>query len=534
MAGSFRDTAGRRLAGYSSTFSQFTVGQKLVAVLGTAALLLGGFMVFRWASAPSMAPLYSDLSASDAAAVVDELDAQGVAYELADGGTMIMVPRDDVYQTRIALSAQGIPEGSEGGYSLLDDQGLATSDFQEQTDYKRAMEGELANTIEAIDGVDTAVVHLALPEKKVFSDDQQPATASVLVDAKPGVTLDPQQVQAVVNLVAASVEGLDPDKVTVADSSGAVLSSPGGADGVSTMARDQRQAAVEAELHDRLQAMLDRVVGPGNSTVQVTAQLDFDSTVTNKTDYQVDDNGGPSSTATSKETYEGPAGAGVPGGVVGPDGQMDPTATGGGDGASSYVKQQETADTPVDVVQERRQTPPGAIKTLHVGVALDSASTQNYLPNEVRQLVSDTIGISRERGDTVRVAQMPFNRSVEDAASSDLAAARAAEASAAKLSMIRTGLIAALVLVVAGVAWLRARSRAKARRQATTYVVEQIRQENASRAADLERTDVLALEKGETQEESEDDKIRAELDALIERQPDDVASLLRGWLTERA
>ncbi|WP_148615846.1 flagellar basal-body MS-ring/collar protein FliF [Nocardioides rubriscoriae] len=533
MAGSFRDTAGLRLAGYSRTFSQFTVGQKLVAVLGTAALLLGGFMVFRWASAPSMAPLYSDLSASDASAVVDELDAQGVKYELADGGTMIMVPRDVVYQTRIDLSAQGIPEGSDGGYSLLDNQGLATSDFQEQTDFKRAMEGELANTIEAIDGVDTAVVHLALPKKEVFSDSQQPATASVLVDTKPGVTLEQQQVQAVVNLVAASVEGLDPGKVTVADSSGAVLSAPGGESGVSSMARDQRQAAVETELHDRLQAMLDRVVGPGNSTVQVTAQLDFDSTDTKTTDYQVDKASGPSSTATSKETYKGPAGSGVPGGVVGPDGQMDPTAT-TGSGSSAYVKQQETADTPVDVVEERRQTPPGAIKTLHVGVALDAASTQNYLPQEVQQLVADTIGIDKKRGDTVRVAQMPFNRSVEDAASSELATARAAEASAATREMIRTGLIAALVMLVAGIAWLRARSRAKARRQATTYVVEQIRQESASRAAVADQTALLALEQSEPQEVSEEDKLRDELDALIERQPDDVASLLRGWLTERA
>ena len=531
MAATFRDTAGRRLTSYSRTFSQFTVGQKLVAVVGTGALLLGGFMVFRWASAPSFSPLYSDLSAADAAAVVDELDAQGVPYELADGGTMIMVPRDAVYQTRIDLSAQGIPEGSEGGYSLLDDQGLATSDFQEQTDFKRAMEGELANTIEAIDGVDTAVVHLALPEKQVFSDERQPATASVLVDTKPGVTLDPQQVQAVVNLVAASVEGLDPDKVTVADSSGMVLSSPGGENGDSTMARDQRQAAVESELHERLQTMLDRVMGPGNSTVQVTAQLDFDSTVTNRTDYQVDQEGGPSSTATNNETYEGPAGSGAPGGVVGPDGQMEPAA-GSGSGSSSYVKEQVTEDTPVDVVQERRQTPPGAIETLHVGVALDAASTQDYPAAEVRKLVSDTIGIDKKRGDTVRVVQMPFNRSVEDAASADLAAARAAEATAAQNDLIRTGLIAGLVLlVVLGALW-RARGRTKARHRATNYVVEQIRNESASRTAALEHAELLALESGDA-EETEDDRLRRELDSLIERQPDDVASLLRGWLTER-
>ena len=532
MANTFRDDAGRRLSGYARTFQQFTAGQKLVAVVGTLALLLGGFMVFRWASEPSMAPLYSDLSASDASAVVDELDTMGVPYELADGGTMIMVPRDAVYQARIDLSAQGIPEGSGGGYSLLDDQGLATSDFQEQTDFKRAMEGELAATIEAIDGVDTAVVHLALPEKKVFSDTKEPTTASVLVDTAPGVNLDAQQVQAVVNLVAASIEGLDPAKVTVADSSGAVLSSSDGeGGGVSTLARDQRQTAVESELHDRLQSMLDRVVGAGNSTVQVTARLDFDSTVTNRTDYQVDKEGGPSSTTTSEETYDGPATAGVGGGVVGPDGQMDPT--GAGDGASSYEKRQQTKDVPVDVVQERRQTQPGAIENLHVGVALDAATTQAYSADEVRRLVVDTVGIDKQRGDTVRVAQMPFNRAAEDAANAELAAAAAAKASEARASTLRTGLIAGMVVLLVALAAVQSRRRAKARQRATTYVVEQIRQVGAHRAEALEATDLLALEQAEPVEESEEERLRQELDALIEKQPDDVASLLRGWLTER-
>ena len=127
-----------------------------------------------------------------------------------------MVPRDAVYQTRIELSGQGLPASSEGGYSLLDDQGISTSEFQEQTDFKRAMEGELASTIEAIDGVNGAVVHLAMPAKDVFADEQQPPTASVLVQTSPGRTLTPEQVQAVVHLVASSIDGLDPDDVTVA------------------------------------------------------------------------------------------------------------------------------------------------------------------------------------------------------------------------------------------------------------------------------------------------------------------------------
>ena len=173
----------RYLTRARDTFAGFTAGQKAVALVGTAALLIAVFLVFRWVSAPSYAPLYSNLSGKDASAVIEELDAQGVKYEITGGGGTIMVPRADVYSTRIALSGKGLPSSSDsGGYSLLDNQGLSTSESQEQTNFKRAMEGELSKTIEAIDGVNTAVVHLAIPKKRVFSDEQDPATASVLVD----------------------------------------------------------------------------------------------------------------------------------------------------------------------------------------------------------------------------------------------------------------------------------------------------------------------------------------------------------------
>ena len=149
------------------TFQGFSAGQKMVAVIGTAALLLAGVMVFRWAATPDYAPLYSNLASSDASAVIDELNSEGVTYKLTGGGNTIMVPRNEVYSTRIALSGKGLPGSSDTGYSILDTQGISTSQFQEQTDFKRAMEGELSNTIEAIDGVQAAVVHLALPPTKV-------------------------------------------------------------------------------------------------------------------------------------------------------------------------------------------------------------------------------------------------------------------------------------------------------------------------------------------------------------------------------
>ena len=528
-----KETLTRTLARYQRTFADFTVGQKVVSLVGSGALVLAAFMVFSWASAPSYTPLYSDLSSGDASAIVEQLDAAGTPYELTDGGSTVMVPRDEVYKLRLDMSAEGLPGSAAGGYSILDDQGLSTSQFQEQTGFKRAMEGELSATVEALDDVNTAVVHLALPERQVFADEQQPPTASVLVSTRTGGSLEPQQVQAIVHLVASSVDGMDPADVTVADSTGRVLSSPDGVGGIDGSARDQQVAAMQDQLHTRLQGMLDRVVGPGNSTVQVTASLDFDTSITESTDYRADPDALPLSSSSSTEVYQGPAGGAGAGGVVGPDGELG--AVGGTDanGESSYTNEQQTQDNAIDTVVERRETAPGSIETLHVGVALDAATTQAYSAKEIRGLVADTIGINAERGDTVRVSSMPFDRTSETAAAEALATAEAsaqAEATSDLYRKIGLGVGIALMLLLA---LFKGRRRDRAREQATSYVVEQLRQETTARAA-LAAPPSAALAALDETEQSEDQVLRKELSDLIERQPEDVAALLRGWLTERS
>lgn len=528
-----KQNAMRSLIRMRETFVSFSSGQKVVAVVGTAALLLAGVMVFRWAATPNYAPLYSNLASEDAAAVIDELDAEGISYQLGNSGSTIMVPRDQVYETRITLSGKGLPGSSEGGYSLLDNQDLSTSQFKEQTDFKRAMEGELSSTIEAIDGVDAAVVHLAMPPAKVFADEQDPPTASVLVDTAPGATFAAEQVQAVVNLVASSIDGLSPDKVTVADSQGRVLSSNDGGAGVGSSTRDQQLTDFQQQMSSRVQTMLDRVLGPGNSTVQVTADLDFDKSVSESTTYEADPTKPPLSSSTSTEQYAGPGSGPGASGVVGPDGQMDQTGTTAGTD-SQYTKKSDTRDNAVDTTVERRETAPGSINSLHVGVVLDAVATQAVSPAQVRTLIAAAVGIDKARGDTVQVSQMAFDRTADKAAAAELAKAAAADKKAATFTMMRNGGIAVLVLAMLVLAWLRGRKRNKARAAATTYVVEQLREDSIARAATpapLEHSPALAaLERAEN---SEGDAMHKELAALVERQPEDVAALLRGWLVER-
>src|SRR3712207_378068 len=267
-----------------SALATISLGQKVVIGLLVAALGLGGFYFYSWITTPTMAPLFSNLASTDASAIVDELNAGGVAYELADGGATIMVANDQVYDLRLQMSGKGLPAGSDTGYALLDEQGITTSEFQQQVQYQRAIEGELANTLEALDGVSEAVVHVALPEEEVFASDEAEPTASVLLDLERGTQLSGEQVASITNLVSSSIEGMEPEQVTVSDSTGQLLSAAGtGLTSAAGDARSQMESDYELRLAANAQALLDRVLGPGNAEVSVRADLDMsqrDSTAT--------------------------------------------------------------------------------------------------------------------------------------------------------------------------------------------------------------------------------------------------------------
>src|SRR5215217_5471016 len=180
------------LAKARSLLQTISIGQKIVT-----GLVLGGFVFYRWITAPTLSPLFSNLASADASAIVEELTTEGVAYTLADGGQTIMVAQDKVSSLRLTMSGLGLPADNESGYALLDEQGITTSEFQQQVSYQRALEGELANTLKSLDGVNAAVVHIALPKDEVFATDEGKPTASVLLDLAPGTNLAGEQVQAV-------------------------------------------------------------------------------------------------------------------------------------------------------------------------------------------------------------------------------------------------------------------------------------------------------------------------------------------------
>src|SRR3954451_1096108 len=431
-------------------FKSFTPGQKAVTIVAILMLIIGGYFFARWASTPTYSILFNNLSTKDASAIVDSLQKSGSSYQLANNGQTILVPQDQVNALRLQLSGEGLPGDSDTGYALLDQQGITTSDFMQHTNYQRALEGELANTIKSIDGVEAATVHLVMPQKDVFADEQDKTTASVLVQSSPSKPLSGQQVQAIVHLVASSVEGLDPTQVTVAGADGKILSTGGGAP-VATGAgsdggADAQTVAFQNRLNTSLQNMLDSVVGPGHAVVTTTAQLDYDQTETTSEKYSADPSLPALSESTSREAYNG-NGTGT-GGVLGPDNIQVPNGSTSSTGTGQYENSNAVRNNAIDKTTEVRKSAPGSIKKLAVAVLLDSTTAGTADSAQVQQLVSTAAGIDATRGDTVAVAAMPFNTSAAQAAKDDLAQSAAAEKSGRQTPMITTATMAVVVLIL--------------------------------------------------------------------------------------
>jgi flagellar M-ring protein FliF len=516
-----------------STFSTISLGQKVVIGLLLVGLLLGGFFFFRWITAPTQAPLFSNLASADASAIVDELSAGGVAYTLADGGQTIMVDKDKVYDLRLQMSGKGLPAGQDTGYALLDQTGITTSEFQQQVTYQRALEGELSNTLEALKGVNTAVVHVALPKDEVFVTEQSKPTASVLLDLAPGTTLSGEQIQAVTNLVSSSVQDMDPEQVTVTDSTGHVLSAAG--TGVTAAAGDAR-SQVEQDYESRLalnaQQILDTVVGPGHAKVSVRADVDLSQRQSTSETYTYNNGTPPLSSSNTTESYTG---SGTPvGGVLGPENMPDAAANAGGSG-STYNKEQTTDNNAVDKTVETVESAPGALNRLTVSVVMDDAVAGSLNQQQIQSLVGNAVGLDTARGDAITVASMPFDTTASKQAAADLAAAKQAESSAQMWSMIRTGGIAAGIALVVLLVWLRSRRQEEIEEEyeplelTDDMLAELDRLRISSTREELRpKVDTAAMEL----EAAERQKVRGEISTMVSERPDEVAAMLRGWLSE--
>ena len=389
---------------------------------------------------PEYGVLFANLPADEANAVVQKLDAQKISHKLiAEGsGTTIMVPQDKLYEERVALAGEGVVKAGGGiGFELFDKTNLGMTDFQEKIAKTRATEGELQRTIASLTPVATARVHLASPEASLYSSSQQPTTASVAIQTKPGMQLSSQEVRGITQLVAGAVEGLKPENVTIVDQNGTILKpSPGDSSAVAEatdslkLTTDQLAAKerYENDLQQSLQGLLDQTIGSKRSAVRVASAMNFDANSTETKSYAPQ--GVVRSEQTEKESYNGtgnptrnPA-IGVPGTTT----NVVPTYQGTQQqtGNSRYNKAKATRNYEITSSTTKHVDAPGKLQRLSVAVLVNvppvgaaatagsaGAADQQYAVSatdvqKIRNVVSAAAGIDVARGDQISVEAIPF------------------------------------------------------------------------------------------------------------------------------
>jgi flagellar M-ring protein FliF len=390
-----------------------------LAAVGFALIAFFTFVVTRLA-APGMTLLYSGLDPSDSGQIVQRLDAQRVSYELRGDGSQIYVPQDQVAKLRLSLASEGIPAGGSIGYEIFDRaDALGTTNFVQQINQIRALEGELARTIRAIHQVRSARVHLVMPKRELFSRDRAEPTASVLL-ALQG-TLDKGQVSAIQHLVASAVPGMKANNVSVIDSNGDLLAR-GADDGQldTANAQDMRRS-YEARLSQAIEQLLGQTLGAGKVRAEVTADLDFNQVTTNKEDFNPDGQV-VRSTSSVEETgnsqeRQSANNVSVANNTPNPPGQE----TGNGNGSTEQnSRTEETVNYEISKTVQTEVKASGNVKRISAAVLVDGTydtaadGTKTYKPRsadelaQIDSLVKSAIGYDQSRGDVVQVVNMKF------------------------------------------------------------------------------------------------------------------------------
>ncbi|MDX2481777.1 MAG: flagellar basal-body MS-ring/collar protein FliF [Desulfuromusa sp.] len=407
--------------------TQWSLARKLSLLGATAVSILLFSLIIMQSQVADYSLLFANLPSRDAASVVEWLKGQKIPYRLEDAGRDILVPADKVYEARIELAGSGLSEGGVG-FEIFDKQSFGMTDFAQKVNYRRALQGELMRTITSLAPVESARIHLALPEKRLFREQQQQATASVIIKLTSGRSLKESQLQGIVHLVAGSVEGLDSENVTVVDSSGKVLSKSNADEmaGPMTPGMLNYQQTMERRLEIRAQSLLDRALGAGNSLVRVNAEVDFDQR--EKVEEALDPKG---AVIVSEQTSTEEGGTESSGGVPGVVSNLQDGATDTTTGSTSYntpsSRSDETVNYELSKVVSKIVQSVGTLKTLSVSVLVADRVTPGVegagptsTPRtaeeitEIQQMVRSALGINDTRGDLISVVSMPFESGFSD------------------------------------------------------------------------------------------------------------------------
>ncbi|APG18660.1 flagellar M-ring protein FliF [Kosakonia radicincitans DSM 16656] len=527
-------------------------------VAAAAAVAIVVAMVL-WAKSPDYRTLFSNLSDQDGGAIVTQLTQMNIPYRFADGNGAIEVPADKVHELRLRLAQQGLPKGGAVGFELLDQEKFGISQFSEQVNYQRALEGELARTIETLGPVKSARVHLAMPKPSLFVREQKSPSASVTVNLQPGRALDDGQISAIVHLVSSAVAGLPPGNVTVVDQGGRLLTQAGTAGRDLNDAQLKYTADVEGRIQRRIEAILGPIVGNGNVHAQVTAQLDFANK--EQTEEQYSPNGGDPAQAVlrsrqvnTSEQIGGQYPGGVPGALSnqpapansapittqnnqqnaqGQQGTNTSTANSSNVGPRNTTHN-ETNNYEVDRTIRHTKMNVGDIERLSVAVVVNyrtladgktAALTADQL-KQIEDLTREAMGYTEKRGDTLNVVNSPFN------ATDDIGGQLPFWQQQSFIDQLMSAGRWLLVLIVAWLLWRKAVRPQLVRRQEEAKAA----QEAAQARAEIEESVEVRLSKDEVnQQRRSNQRLSAEVMSqrireMSDNDPRVVALVIRQWM----
>lgn len=408
--------------------------KKLGLLVFLVASISGLVVVWLWAQKPELEVLYSNLSSEDAGAIVAKMKEAHIPYSFSADGSAVLVPSDKVHELRIQMASQGIPQGGVIGFEIFDRTTIGTTEFVQKINYRRALEGELDRTIGQLAEVSRARVHLAVPEKTLFTERQEQPRASVVLALRPGRNLSEGQIQGIVHLVSSSVESLAPQAVTVVDNHGRILSKNEEDSSKFQMSSSQLdyQHSLEKKMEENIQTLLEKVVGPNKAIVRVSSLLDFRQVEKTEEKFDPDgqvvrsqQSGDESSTAASTA----PGNGGVPGVLSNTPPKSPAASPEGAKSNNSTKKKNDVTNYEISKTVSRIIEPTGTIKRLSVAVMVDGAyeitkgdkgqTSRKYVPRsddemkKLDELVRKAMGYSDERKDQINVVNIPFEANAE-------------------------------------------------------------------------------------------------------------------------
>ena len=405
-------------------FGNLSIAKKITLVSLIAGTFLGFFFLMTWSGQHDYQYLYSNLDPQNAGSILSYLKEKKVPYQISGNGTAILIPSGRISETRMALAAEGLPEGSGVGFEVFDNTKLGMTEFVQNVNYQRALQGELARSISKISEVETARVHLVIPKKSLFIENEEPATASVVLKMRRGSYIDDSQIQGIVHLVSSSVPRLRPEQVTVVDSSGKLLAGHDADNSVAKLSSSQLeyQEKLERNLEHRVKTMLEKALGHDNAVVRLSCDLDFRRQEMTEEMYFPDNRVVRSEQRYRETSSEDNANAaGVPG--VRSNIAKRPEAS-AQSGRNEFSKQDRTVNYEIGKRTSHVVEPTATLKRVSAAVVVDGTyqrlDQQNgqvewqYVertPDEMQKLqniVKGAINFNAERGDMVEVVNIPF------------------------------------------------------------------------------------------------------------------------------